>query len=201
LARIQFEVRHMNHMIDLFLLSGDGGAAKPAAGRDGDRWTAWWTRHAQALPFRQRGPAKNRRARGAPQDFTFSGQTELSVVILLNLLRNALKAVQRAGKGRVRIVVDGAACAAAPAVHRHRLRHPGPAAAADLQALLLLSAAQRRRHRPGAVRGHHERLERHHPLRIARSAYTIFVLEFPQQPPPSRGETCICPLPIFPSHA
>ena len=42
------------------------------------------------------------------RDFTFAGQTELSVVILLNLLRNALKAVQRAGKGRVRVVVDGA---------------------------------------------------------------------------------------------
>lgn len=29
------------------------------------------------------------------------------MVILLNLLRNALKALHRAGKGRIRIVVDG----------------------------------------------------------------------------------------------
>jgi two-component system CAI-1 autoinducer sensor kinase/phosphatase CqsS len=29
------------------------------------------------------------------------------VVILLNLLRNAFKAIHRAGKGRVRLVVDG----------------------------------------------------------------------------------------------
>ncbi|UUZ47319.1 ATP-binding protein [Massilia sp. B-10] len=40
-------------------------------------------------------------------DFIFAGKHELSVVILLNLLRNALKALQRVGKGRIRIVVDG----------------------------------------------------------------------------------------------
>jgi two-component system CAI-1 autoinducer sensor kinase/phosphatase CqsS len=41
------------------------------------------------------------------RDFQFAGQSELAVVVLLNLMRNALRAVQRAGKGRVRIVVDG----------------------------------------------------------------------------------------------
>ncbi len=40
-------------------------------------------------------------------DFRFAGRHELSVVILLNLLRNALNALQRAGKGRIRIVIDG----------------------------------------------------------------------------------------------
>jgi two-component system CAI-1 autoinducer sensor kinase/phosphatase CqsS len=33
-------------------------------------------------------------------DFQFAGQSELAVVVLLNLMRNALKAMQRAGKGR-----------------------------------------------------------------------------------------------------
>jgi two-component system CAI-1 autoinducer sensor kinase/phosphatase CqsS len=42
------------------------------------------------------------------KDFSFLGREELGVVVLLNLLRNALKALQRAGKGKVRIVVDGA---------------------------------------------------------------------------------------------
>jgi two-component system CAI-1 autoinducer sensor kinase/phosphatase CqsS len=40
-------------------------------------------------------------------DFTFLGRHELATVVLLNLLRNALKALQRAGKGKVRIIVDG----------------------------------------------------------------------------------------------
>jgi two-component system CAI-1 autoinducer sensor kinase/phosphatase CqsS len=29
-------------------------------------------------------------------------------VVLLNLMRNALRGIQRAGKGRVRIIIDGA---------------------------------------------------------------------------------------------
>jgi two-component system CAI-1 autoinducer sensor kinase/phosphatase CqsS len=42
------------------------------------------------------------------RDFHFLGREELGTVVLLNLLRNALKALQRAGKGKVRIIIDGA---------------------------------------------------------------------------------------------
>jgi two-component system CAI-1 autoinducer sensor kinase/phosphatase CqsS len=105
LARIQFEVRHMNHMIDLFLLSA-------TAVRRSLRPIETVSMEAVVEAVLKRYPFVNAsqqklvtlEVRG---NFKFAGQSELSVVILLNLLRNALKAIQRAGKGRVRIVVDG----------------------------------------------------------------------------------------------
>lgn len=106
LARIQFEVRHMNHMIDLFLLSASAvnQNLRPNAmvsmatvvGSVIRRYPFIGDAQQQSVVVEVR------------DDFRFAGQTELSVVILLNLLRNALKAIQRAGKGRVRIIVDGA---------------------------------------------------------------------------------------------
>ena len=106
LARIQFEVRHMNHMIDLFLLSA-------TAVRQNLRPVESVSMEGVVEAVLKRYPFSNASqqklvALEVRRNFTFAGQTELSVVILLNLLRNALKAVQRAGKGRVRIVVDGA---------------------------------------------------------------------------------------------
>jgi two-component system CAI-1 autoinducer sensor kinase/phosphatase CqsS len=106
LARIQFEVRHMNHMIDLFLLSA-------TAVRQNLRPVETVVMEGVVEGMLKRYPFVNAGqqkivALEVRRNFTFAGQTELSVVILLNLLRNALKAVQRAGKGRVRIVVDGA---------------------------------------------------------------------------------------------
>ncbi|OFA04659.1 HAMP domain-containing sensor histidine kinase [Duganella sp. HH101] len=106
LARIQFEVRHMNHMIDLFLLSA-------TAVRQNLRPVETVSMEGVVEAVLKRYPFSNATqqklvALEVRRDFSFAGQTELSVVILLNLLRNALKAVQRAGKGRVRIVVDGA---------------------------------------------------------------------------------------------
>ncbi|MQA20896.1 sensor histidine kinase [Rugamonas rivuli] len=106
LARIQFEVRHMNHMIDLFLLSA-------TAVRQNLRPVETVSMEGVVEAVLKRYPFSNATqqklvALEVRRNFTFAGQTELSVVILLNLLRNALKAVQRAGKGRVRIVVDGA---------------------------------------------------------------------------------------------
>jgi two-component system CAI-1 autoinducer sensor kinase/phosphatase CqsS len=106
LARIQFEVRHMNHMIDLFLLSATAVRQnlRPVETVMMDGVVEGMLKR---YPFVNAGQQKIV-ALEVRRNFTFSGQTELSVVILLNLLRNALKAVQRAGKGRVRIVVDGA---------------------------------------------------------------------------------------------
>ncbi len=105
MARIQFEVRHMNHMIDLFLLSASAVNQQLEA-----------TEHVsmqevvdavlRRYPFTAKAQrdAVSVRVRG---DFTFAGRHELSVVVLLNLLRNALKALHRAGKGQIRIVIDG----------------------------------------------------------------------------------------------
>ena len=105
MLRIQFEVRHMNHMIDLFLLSASAVNQQLEA-----------TEHVsmqdvvesvlRRYPFAAKAQrdAVSVRVRG---DFTFAGRHELSVVILLNLLRNAFKALHRAGKGRIRIVIDG----------------------------------------------------------------------------------------------
>ncbi|WP_229633372.1 sensor histidine kinase [Duganella qianjiadongensis] len=105
LARIQFEVRHMNHMIDLFLLSA-------SAVRQNLRPIEMVSMHAAVAAMLERYPfvshaQKQQVALELRTDFHFAGQSELAVIVLLNLLRNALKAIHRAGKGRVRIIVDG----------------------------------------------------------------------------------------------
>jgi two-component system CAI-1 autoinducer sensor kinase/phosphatase CqsS len=105
LARIQFEVRHMNHMIDLFLLSATAVRQnlRPVESVSMETVVEAVLRR---YPFSSASQQKIVKLE-VRRNFHFAGQTELSVVILLNLLRNALKAVHRAGKGRVRIVVDG----------------------------------------------------------------------------------------------
>jgi two-component system CAI-1 autoinducer sensor kinase/phosphatase CqsS len=105
LARIQFEVRHMNHMIDLFLLSA-------TAVRQNLHPVETVSMEAVTEAVLKRYPFASQKQQKTVQlelrrDFQFAGQSELAVVVLLNLMRNALRAVQRAGKGRVRIVVDG----------------------------------------------------------------------------------------------
>nr|WP_226939206.1 HAMP domain-containing sensor histidine kinase [Janthinobacterium sp. FT14W] len=106
LARIQFEVRHMHHMIDLFLLSASAVNRKLEANEA-------VAMHDSVAAVLRRYPFTSTAQRDIVQvdvraDFQFPGQSELCVVILLNLLRNALKSIQRAGKGRVRIIIDGA---------------------------------------------------------------------------------------------
>nr|WP_308495526.1 HAMP domain-containing sensor histidine kinase [Duganella guangzhouensis] len=105
LARIQFEVRHMNHMIDLFLLSA-------TAVRQNLRPVEMVSMETVVEAVLKRYPFSSLKQQKMVKlevrhNFQFAGQTELAVVVLLNLLRNALRAVQRAGKGRVRIVIDG----------------------------------------------------------------------------------------------
>lgn len=105
LARIQFEVRHMNHMIDLFLLSA-------TAVRQNLHPVETVSMEAVTEAVLKRYPFASQKQQKVVQlelrsDFQFAGQSELAVVVLLNLMRNALRAVQRAGKGRVRIVIDG----------------------------------------------------------------------------------------------
>jgi two-component system CAI-1 autoinducer sensor kinase/phosphatase CqsS len=106
LGRIQFEVRHMNHMVDLFLLSAtavkqnlEPTEAMSMAGVV----DALMARYPFCGTAQQATVAVEIRS-----DFVFLGQRELCVVMLLNLLRNSLMAIRRAGKGRIRIIVDGA---------------------------------------------------------------------------------------------
>jgi two-component system CAI-1 autoinducer sensor kinase/phosphatase CqsS len=105
MARIQYEVRHMNHMVDLFLMS----AAAVRQQLEADEQVSMQEVVDAVI---KRYPFTGQTQRDAVRvevktDFTFNGKHELSVVILLNLLRNALKALHRAGKGRIRIVIDG----------------------------------------------------------------------------------------------
>jgi len=105
LARIQFEVRHMNHMIDLFLLSA-------TAVRQNLNPVETVSMECVVEAVLKRYPFATQKQQKMVRleirgNFQFAGQTELAVVVLLNLMRNALRAVQRAGKGRVRIVIDG----------------------------------------------------------------------------------------------
>ncbi|MES2159979.1 MAG: HAMP domain-containing sensor histidine kinase [Pseudomonadota bacterium] len=184
LARIQFEVRHMNHMIDLFLLSA-------TAVRQNLRPVEEVKMEGVVEAVLKRYPFSNATQQKLVtlelrRDFTFAGQTELSVVILLNLLRNALKAVQRAGKGRVRIVVDGAhqpprllfidtGCGIPaqqmPLIFRRFYSHPphngaGIGLALCEEIMLAWNASIHCVSREGA--------------------YAIFILEFPQQQPIQR---------------
>jgi two-component system CAI-1 autoinducer sensor kinase/phosphatase CqsS len=105
MARIGFEVRHMNQMIDLFLLSAAAMNQQLAATEQvsmADVVTHVMERYPFAADDQRDAVSVVVRA-----DFKFAGRHELCVVVLLNLLRNALKALQRAGRGQVRIVVDG----------------------------------------------------------------------------------------------
>jgi two-component system CAI-1 autoinducer sensor kinase/phosphatase CqsS len=110
LARIQFEVRHMNQMIDLFLLSSSA-MNRQLAPTERVSMAEMVAAVIERYPFID---ADQRRQVDVVvrQDFAFLGREELAAVVLLNLLRNALKAVARAGrgkdKGKVRIIVDGA---------------------------------------------------------------------------------------------
>ena len=105
MSRIQYEVRHMNHMVDLFLLSAAAVSQQLEADEQVSMQEA-----VDAVIKRYPFAAQSQRDAVKVEvrtDFAFAGKHELSVVILLNLLRNALKALHRAGKGRIRIVVDG----------------------------------------------------------------------------------------------
>lgn len=106
LARIRHDVRHMNQMVDLFLASATAmnrqlSACEPVAMSELVRAVV------ERYPFAD-GAQRDRVEVVIRSDFSVHGRRELGVVLLLNLLRNALKALQRAGRGRVRIVVDGA---------------------------------------------------------------------------------------------
>ena len=104
-SRIQYEVRHMNHIVDLFLLSADAVRQQLEADEEVSMQDV-----VEAVIKRYPFAAQSQRDAVRVEirsDFTFAGKHELTVVILLNLLRNALKALHRAGKGRIRIVVDG----------------------------------------------------------------------------------------------
>ncbi|TWI64552.1 two-component system CAI-1 autoinducer sensor kinase/phosphatase CqsS [Pseudoduganella lurida] len=105
MVRVQYEVRHMNHLIDLFLMSSSAVRRRLDPFESvsmADAVDAVLRRYPFTGPEQREAVAVQVKA-----NFRFAGQYELTVVILLNLLRNALKAIHRAGKGRVRIVVDG----------------------------------------------------------------------------------------------
>ncbi|WP_296953107.1 HAMP domain-containing sensor histidine kinase [uncultured Massilia sp.] len=107
LARIGYDVRHMNRLVDLFLQSATVLERQLAPTE--------CLSMAQAVEAAlDRYPFADGAQRGLVEvvvrrDFAFAGRADLCAVLLLNLLRNAFKALQRAGKGKVRIIVDGAA--------------------------------------------------------------------------------------------
>ena len=105
MERIGFEVRHMNQMIDLFLQSAAALNQRLTA-------TEYVSMADVVTHVIERYPFTGQEQRDGVSvvirgNFWFAGKHELCVVVLLNLLRNALKALQRAGRGKVRIVIDG----------------------------------------------------------------------------------------------
>lgn len=108
MARIQHEVRHMNQLIDLFLLSATAVERnlKPTEQLSMQKVVEAVI---QRYPFASTAE-RDLVAIDVRADFTFAGTYDLSVVVLLNLLRNAIKALRLAGKGRIRIIIDGRAC-------------------------------------------------------------------------------------------
>lgn len=105
ISRIDIELRHMNNAIDLLLLNSS---------HDKRRWQAQeilsMTEAAEAML--QRYPFANQSQRervtlDSRSDFHFRGNADLAAMILLNLMNNALKALHRAGKGNIRLIVDG----------------------------------------------------------------------------------------------
>lgn len=105
LARIQFEVRHMNHLVDLFLLSATA-VTRTQEASEMVTMSEVLDNVIRRYPFASAAQRDSVKL-DIRRDFSFGGQHELAVVVLLNLMRNALQALHRAGKGRVRVVVDG----------------------------------------------------------------------------------------------
>ncbi|WP_211473144.1 sensor histidine kinase [Collimonas humicola] len=106
LARIEFEVRHMNNVIDLFLLSASTGKENLVP-KDIVSMAAAVDLMMQRYPFVNQ-EQRDLVAITIRSDFRLLGQSELCSMVLVNLLRNALTSIQRVGKGRIRIVLDGA---------------------------------------------------------------------------------------------
>lgn len=184
LTRIQFEARHMNHMVDLFLLSATA-VNRNLRPTERVSMSAVVEAVLRRYPFAG-GLQQHAVAVEVRRDFNYAGQEELSVVILLNLLRNALKAIQRAGKGRVRIVVDGSravprllvidtGCGVAPAnqplIFQRFFSHP-PHNGTGIGLALCREIMEAWSARIRCV--------------SRETAYAIFVLEFPPSKP-SRG--------------
>jgi two-component system CAI-1 autoinducer sensor kinase/phosphatase CqsS len=105
LARIEFEVRHMNNVIDLFLLSASTGKENLIP-KDIVSMAAAVDLMMQRYPFVNQ-EQRDLVAITVRSDFRLLGQSELCSMVLINLLRNALTSIQRVGKGRIRIVLDG----------------------------------------------------------------------------------------------
>ena len=181
LTRIQFEARHMNHMVDLFLLSATA-VNRNLRPTETVSMAAVVEAVLLRYPFAD-GVQRHAVAVEVRRDFRYEGQQELSVVILLNLLRNALKAIQRSGKGRVRIVVDGAravprllvidtGCGVAPAnlplIFQRFFSHP-PHNGTGIGLALCRDIMQAWNARIRCV--------------SRETAYAIFVLEFPPSKP------------------
>ncbi|WP_295992076.1 HAMP domain-containing sensor histidine kinase [Rugamonas sp.] len=195
LNRIQFEARHMNHMVDLFLLSATA-VNRNLRPTETVSMAAVVDAVLRRYPFTG-GTPPHAVAVDVKHDFHYAGQQELSVVILLNLLRNALKAVQRAGKGRVRIVVDGAratprllvidtgcgvATAHLPLIFQRFFTHP-PQHGTGIGLALCRDIMQAWNARIRCV--------------SREAAYAIFVLEFPK-PKTISGEPCNFPSTAIP---
>jgi two-component system, CAI-1 autoinducer sensor kinase/phosphatase CqsS len=106
LARIEFEVRHMNNVIDLFLLSASTGKENLIP-KDIVSMAAAVDLMMQRYPFVNQ-EQRDLVAITVRSDFRLLGQSELCSMVLINLLRNALTSIQRVGKGRIRIILDGA---------------------------------------------------------------------------------------------
>ncbi|GAC1553528.1 MAG: HAMP domain-containing sensor histidine kinase [Collimonas sp.] len=106
LARIELEVRHMNNVIDLFLLSASTGRENLIP-KDIVSMAAVVELMMQRYPFVNQ-EQRDLVAVTVRSDFRLLGQSELCSMVLINLLRNALTSIQRVNKGRVRIVLDGA---------------------------------------------------------------------------------------------
>ncbi|GAB2860412.1 HAMP domain-containing sensor histidine kinase [Pseudoduganella ginsengisoli] len=105
LARVEIEVRHMNNAIDLLLLSSTA-SQRTSRQREVLSMQTMVKSMLERYPFANPGQAELV-AVTVRADFQFLGQSDLCSMVLLNLLRNALAALQRAGKGRIRIIIDG----------------------------------------------------------------------------------------------
>jgi two-component system CAI-1 autoinducer sensor kinase/phosphatase CqsS len=110
LERIRYDVRHMNRMIDLFLQSATA-LERELAPTEALSMAHVVQSSIERYPFAS-GDQRSMVEVVVRHDFCFAGRDDLCAVLVLNLLRNALKALARAergkGAGKVRIVIDGA---------------------------------------------------------------------------------------------
>jgi signal transduction histidine kinase len=103
LDRIQADVQYMNSAIDLLLANAGDARARALMGQEEFHVGEVIAEAVRRYPF-ENAQQRQLVVTDLESDFTIQGNPELFMMVVFNLLKNALRAVAKAGKGDIRII-------------------------------------------------------------------------------------------------